>query len=90
MPTCRRKRVVLTQPSESLLKALKTSPDKDVFYLEKTGEIFETYEYVVVPLCLWSHNSSFLGLMPRECPFIASNSSNVKLPAKVVSITFKR
>ncbi|KAE9410920.1 hypothetical protein BT96DRAFT_870719 [Gymnopus androsaceus JB14] len=44
MPTCRRKRVVLTQPSESLLRALKTNPDKDVFYLEKTGEIFETYE----------------------------------------------
>ncbi|KIK71184.1 hypothetical protein GYMLUDRAFT_33320 [Collybiopsis luxurians FD-317 M1] len=44
MPTCRRKRVVLTQPSESLLKALKTNPNKDVFYLEQTGEIFETYE----------------------------------------------
>ncbi|KAF9068074.1 ATP-utilizing chromatin assembly and remodelling N-terminal-domain-containing protein [Rhodocollybia butyracea] len=44
MPTCRRKRVVLTQPSEQLLRALKSDPNKDVFYLEQTGEIFETYE----------------------------------------------
>ncbi|KAJ3758377.1 chromatin remodeling complex protein [Lentinula raphanica] len=44
MPTCRRKRVVLTQPSDSLLKSLKTNPDRDVFYLHQTGEIFETYE----------------------------------------------
>ncbi|KAJ3788947.1 chromatin remodeling complex protein [Lentinula aff. detonsa] len=44
MPTCRRKRVVLTQPSESLLKSLKTNLDRDVFYLQQTGEIFETYE----------------------------------------------
>ncbi|KAJ4486334.1 chromatin remodeling complex protein [Lentinula aciculospora] len=44
MPTCRRKRVVLTQPSESLLKSFKTTPDRDVFYLQQTGEIFETYE----------------------------------------------
>lgn len=49
MPTCRRKRVVLTKPSDSLLKALKTNPKKDVFYLEQTGEIFETYEYVLLP-----------------------------------------
>ncbi|KAJ4489433.1 ATP-utilizing chromatin assembly and remodelling N-terminal-domain-containing protein [Lentinula edodes] len=44
MPTCRRKRVVLTQPSESLLRALKSNPSRDVFYLQQTGEIFETYE----------------------------------------------
>ncbi|KAL4068214.1 ATP-utilizing chromatin assembly and remodelling N-terminal-domain-containing protein [Scleroderma yunnanense] len=44
MPTCRRKRVVLTEPSQTLLQAAKSNPDKDVYYLHQTGEIFETYE----------------------------------------------
>ncbi|KAJ7071546.1 ATP-utilizing chromatin assembly and remodelling N-terminal-domain-containing protein [Mycena amicta] len=44
MPTCRRKRVVLTEPSAALHKALKTNPDKDVFFLHQTGEVFDTYE----------------------------------------------
>ena len=44
MPTCRRKRVVLTEPSDLLHHALKSDPDKEVYYLEQTGEIFETYE----------------------------------------------
>ncbi|KAF9037807.1 chromatin remodeling complex protein [Hymenopellis radicata] len=44
MPTCRRKRVVLTQPSDELLECLKTNPKRDVFFLKQTGEIFETYE----------------------------------------------
>ncbi|KAG6813076.1 hypothetical protein H0H92_014135 [Tricholoma furcatifolium] len=44
MPTCRRKRVVLTEPSEALLKAATSDPCRDVFYLRETGEIFETYE----------------------------------------------
>nr|GAT49763.1 predicted protein [Mycena chlorophos] len=44
MPTCHRKRVVLTEPSEALHKALKSNPDKDVFFLNQTGEIFDTYE----------------------------------------------
>ncbi|KAF9015331.1 chromatin remodeling complex protein [Cyathus striatus] len=44
MPTCRRKRVVLTQPSDALLHAAKADPSKPVFYLHQTGEIFETYE----------------------------------------------
>ncbi|KAJ6627227.1 chromatin remodeling complex protein [Mycena sp. CBHHK59/15] len=44
MPTCRRKRVVLTEPSDALIAAAKTHPDKDVFYLHQTGEIFDTYE----------------------------------------------
>ncbi|KAG2368257.1 hypothetical protein BDR07DRAFT_1605599 [Suillus spraguei] len=44
MPTCRRKRVVLTEPSESLLQAAKSNPNKEVYYLQQTGEIFETYE----------------------------------------------
>lgn len=47
MPTCRRKRVVLTEPSQALLQAAKSYPDKDVYYLHQTGEIFETYEYVL-------------------------------------------
>ena len=49
MPTCRRKRVVLTEPSEALLQALKSDPARQVFYLEQTGEIFETFEYVLLP-----------------------------------------
>ncbi|KAF8640381.1 hypothetical protein AX17_000051 [Amanita inopinata Kibby_2008] len=44
MPTCRRKRVVLTEPSEALLQAVKSDPNRPVFYLEQTGEIFETFE----------------------------------------------
>lgn len=44
MPTCRRKRVVLTEPSQALLQAAKSNSDKDVYYLQQTGEIFETYE----------------------------------------------
>ncbi|TFK40993.1 ATP-utilizing chromatin assembly and remodelling N-terminal-domain-containing protein [Crucibulum laeve] len=44
MPTCRRKRVVLTEPSDALLQAVKSDPHKPVFYLEQTGEIFDTYE----------------------------------------------
>ncbi len=51
MPTCRRKRVVLTQPSDELLQSVKTDPAREVFYLRHTGEIFETYEYVLAPLC---------------------------------------
>ncbi|KAJ7462685.1 chromatin remodeling complex protein [Mycena galericulata] len=44
MPTCRRKRVVLTEPSDALIDAAKTNPTKDVFYLQQTGEIFDSYE----------------------------------------------
>ncbi|ESK98367.1 ddt domain protein [Moniliophthora roreri MCA 2997] len=44
MPSCRRKRVVLIEPSPSLLQAAKTNPNKKVFFLEQTGEIFEGYE----------------------------------------------
>ena len=46
MPSCRRKRVVLTEPSEALLQAVRSDPHKSVFYLDQTGEIFDTYEYV--------------------------------------------
>ncbi len=55
MPTCRRKRVVLTEPSEALLQAVRTDPHRPVFYLRQTGEVFETYEYV--------HP-----LLPNRCP----------------------
>ncbi|KAK7463755.1 hypothetical protein VKT23_005692 [Stygiomarasmius scandens] len=44
MPTCRRKRVVLTEPSQSLVQSVKSNPDRKVFLLRQTGEIFETYE----------------------------------------------
>lgn len=46
MPTCRRKRVVLTEPSQALLEAAQSNLDKEVYYLHQTGEIFETYESV--------------------------------------------
>lgn len=45
MPTCRRKRVVLTEPSEHLMQLAKADPNKEVYYMQQTGEIFETYEY---------------------------------------------
>ncbi|KAH9982519.1 ATP-utilizing chromatin assembly and remodelling N-terminal-domain-containing protein [Lactifluus volemus] len=44
MPTCRRKRVLLTEPSPTLFQALKSDSNKPVYFLSKTGEIFETYE----------------------------------------------
>ncbi|KAI0079592.1 hypothetical protein K474DRAFT_1658945 [Panus rudis PR-1116 ss-1] len=44
MPTCRRKRVLLTQPSPALLDALRAGSNKEVYYLAQTGEIFESYE----------------------------------------------
>ncbi|KAH9937610.1 ATP-utilizing chromatin assembly and remodelling N-terminal-domain-containing protein [Fomitopsis serialis] len=44
MPTCRRKRVVLIEPTPELLLAAKTNPNKEVYFLGQTGEIFETYE----------------------------------------------
>ncbi|KAL0580304.1 hypothetical protein V5O48_001721 [Marasmius crinis-equi] len=44
MPLCRRKRVVLIEPSESLLVIARNNPNKQVFLLEQTGEIFESYE----------------------------------------------
>ena len=44
MPTCRRKRVLLTEPSQELLDAAKNDANKDVYFLAQTGEIFDTYE----------------------------------------------
>jgi len=46
MPFCRRKRVVLIEPSDDLVHALQTDPERQVFYLQETGEIFESYECV--------------------------------------------
>lgn len=43
MPTCRRKRVLLTEPSPQLLADLEADPTKEVFYLSQTGEIFPDY-----------------------------------------------
>lgn len=47
MPTCRRKKVVLTETSEALLQAVQHDPNKEVYYLQQTGEVFETYECVL-------------------------------------------
>jgi len=49
MPTCRRKRVLLIETPPSLLQALKSDPNKHVYYLAKTGEIFDSYEQVSIP-----------------------------------------
>lgn len=49
MPTCRRKRVLLTEPSPALLDALKHDPGREVFFLAETGEIFDNYECVDRP-----------------------------------------
>jgi hypothetical protein len=79
MPTCRRKRVVLTEPAEDLVRALETDPGREVFYLEETGEIFETYEYVRPPaLHLASSYLSHIVLMPLACPSIGSNSFSAR------------
>ena len=56
MPTCRRKRVVLTEPSQTLLQAAQSNLDKEVYYLHQTGEKFETYEYALpaaLPVLPW-------------------------------------
>ena len=49
MPTCRRKRVLLIEPSPELLLTAQQDATKEVFLLHQTGEIFETYEYVPFP-----------------------------------------
>ena len=60
MPTCRRKRVLLTEPSPALLDALKNDPNREVFYLADTGEIFETYEYCpVLPIPVGSASHTY-------------------------------
>ena len=46
MPTCRRKRVLLAEPSQAILDASKSDPNKQVFQVRQTGEIFDSYEYV--------------------------------------------
>jgi hypothetical protein len=56
MPTCRRKRVLLIEPPPSLLQALKSDPNKHVYYLAKTGEIFDTYEQAFTPLFFYPQN----------------------------------
>ena len=62
MPTCRRKRVVLTEPSEALLQLVKTNPNKEVYFMQQTGEIFESYEYD----CLSMSNKS--AILTRRVP----------------------
>ena len=53
MPTCRRKRVLLNEPSPALLQALSDDPNRPVYYLHLTGEIFEDYEHVSRPPLAW-------------------------------------
>lgn len=38
--------MVLTEPTDALLQTAKADPSREVYFLEQTGEIFETYEYV--------------------------------------------
>jgi bromodomain adjacent to zinc finger domain protein 1A len=49
MPTCRRKRVLLIDTPPALLQALKSDPNKHVYYLAKTAEIFDSYEQASIP-----------------------------------------
>jgi hypothetical protein len=92
MPTCRRKRVVLTDPSEALLQAAKSNPHKEVYYLQQTGEIFETYEYVA----LFFHNVTSLTTMfssepmLQGCHFTGSSNSSVRLQERAASTTSRR
>jgi hypothetical protein len=53
MPTCRRKRVTLIEPSPTLLDAANLSTQTNVYYLEQTGEIFTNYECVLISP-IWS------------------------------------
>jgi bromodomain adjacent to zinc finger domain protein 1A len=48
MPLSRRKRVVLVDPDDALYQLAKESPNTQVYYLEQTGEIFQSYESVSV------------------------------------------
>ena len=91
MPTCRRKRVVLTEPSPALLEAFKKDPSRDVFYLERTGELFETYESVPQSILTPSFYSQYPS-KPSErpvdtqqgCHFTDKSSSSARSLAKVV------
>ena len=47
MPSCRRKHVLLTEPSQELLDAAKNGLNKEVYLLAQTGEIFDSYESVL-------------------------------------------
>ena len=91
MPTCRRKRVVLTEPSDALLQAAASDPAREVYYLQQTGEIFESYEYVSSPFPLTPPYilSRLIELMPRACPFIALNSFSARSRGRVVLTTSK-
>lgn len=46
MPTCRRKRVLLTEPPQALLDAGDKEANRQVYYLAQTGEIFQSFECV--------------------------------------------
>ncbi|EGO04257.1 hypothetical protein SERLA73DRAFT_82321 [Serpula lacrymans var. lacrymans S7.3] len=60
MPTCRRKRVVLMQPSDAVMQGAKTNPDHEVYFLQQTGEIFESYE-------AYASRMSFYKLKQFQC-----------------------
>lgn len=77
MPSCRRKRVVLTEPSQAILQAFRSDPFKLVFYLDETGEIFDTYEYV--PSC--PSPNAFLSYEPHLPPI-----SSEPIPPECLSI----
>ncbi|KAG1719258.1 chromatin remodeling complex protein [Suillus lakei] len=69
MPTCRRKRVVLTEPSEALLQTAKSNPNKEVYYLQQTGEIFETYD-------AYATRMSFYRLKQFQCDVTGKSGPN--------------
>lgn len=79
MPTCRRKKVVLTEPSDALIRAAKDSPEQQVYYLQQTGEIFETYEYVPTLPSTPHTPSDLLLIQSLRC-------AHVILPTEAVSV----
>jgi hypothetical protein len=78
MPTTKRKRVVLIENSDTLLQAVKHDPNRQVYYLHQTGEIFETYECVRSLIHPCPLTRVFVERMLRACPSTDLSSSNVK------------
>ena len=95
MPTCRRKRVLLAEPSQAILEASKHDPNKQVFQVRQTGEIFESYEYAVATVArprsltqpVPASAPTPAEPMPHACHSTGSSSSNVRSPARVAWTT---
>lgn len=58
MPLSRRKRVVLVEPDDALHLLAQEDPDAQVYYLEQTGEIFQSYEAYAARMSFY-HSKQF-------------------------------